>query len=376
MREIFGEPIPAQKPPGRRKRACDGCTAARQRCDLRKPCGNCAARQQSCSYADTTDQRRGSEVAPNITYPLPGSFENANFELLLGQDIEQGLSNFADFAITGNDQYTFTDFLIGQDLSQKRKPITTEFLLNFITCIGLDSSFNFTTADENHRNIVTFGQKETKCKQSEPFISSIDDYMESGSIQISQMMSWLSHPHFALSRALWDMIDTFKQDHSYLASSVEMEIMQSNDYVKLFAPRNMEYFLELYWSKWASNCPIIHEPSFDPLSVCPQLLLVMVITGALLCSNERTIQEARKWLDIAERIIFQHDLFSSRDSFVSNDDSEARLRVNLDILRSSLLVSVLQNWEGSQEAQWRIRHDRYQKVSLVSVLGYFVLLQS
>src|SRR3954454_24182044 len=54
-RQLLGEAIPAQLPPGRRRRACDNCASLKQGCDLNSPCGNCVTKSQACSYVRASD---------------------------------------------------------------------------------------------------------------------------------------------------------------------------------------------------------------------------------------------------------------------------------------------------------------------------------
>lgn len=314
------------------------------------------------------DQHSESQLATSVRYSLPGHLDSPEFDIMLGHGPDHEFEGLIDLAASSEERLFSGDPTTSRSPSEEGKSIMLEFLIHFTTSIGLDNSFNFTTTSENHQDVVSFTRTASVYEhldrvQAKATVPSV----RSGTIEISEMMSWVSHPYLTLSKALWEMVDTFKRDSTNLINPNEVSFIQSDEYVKLFAPYNVEYFLDLYWKKWAFNCPIIHEPSFDPSQVCPELLLVMVITGALLCPDEQIILSGRKCLDITERIIFQHPLFSSRANAEPGADNESSLHVDLDMLRSGLLVSVLQNWEGTHEARPRIRHDRYHSVIVVSI---------
>lgn len=140
--------------------------------------------------------------------------------------------------------------------------------------------------------------------------------------------------------------------------------------LEFFNPYNLEEHLKQYWDRWAPHCPMIHKPSFDVQHVRSELLLVMIIAGALHSSDTQVVRHARSWLDVAERVIFQHPFLSGVKGHAWNEETEISPREELDMLQSALLISVLQNFEGSPESRKAIRQRQYNNVILVSISDF------
>jgi hypothetical protein len=137
-----------------------------------------------------------------------------------------------------------------------------------------------------------------------------------------------------------------------------------------YSPGNIRRFLQYFWSLWYPNCPIIHKPLFDACKTSPALLCVMVLIGACLSPSKNDVQDARKWLDCVEELIFSHESF--RDSYSRRKDDTDWKKERLQSIQAGYLVCSLQKREGPGEAQARIR--RYRHASMVTVsIGLFRL---
>lgn len=135
---------------------------------------------------------------------------------------------------------------------------------------------------------------------------------------------------------------------------------------EFFSPAKTRRFLEYFWSLWYPNCPIVHKPLFDAISVSPTLLCVMIIIGACLSPSKQDNETARIWLDSCEELIFSHKCFRA-DGAIPNDDDVER-REKIQCMQASYLVCSLQKREGSLEAQARIRRHRHASMVAVSIL--------
>ncbi|KAJ5874784.1 uncharacterized protein N7529_003214 [Penicillium soppii] len=130
-----------------------------------------------------------------------------------------------------------------------------------------------------------------------------------------------------------------------------------------YSPGNIRRFLQYFWSLWYPNCPIIHKPLFDACKASPALLCVMVLIGACLSPSKNDVQDARKWLDCVEELIFSHESF--RDSYSRRKDDTDWKKERLQSIQAGYLVCSLQKREGPGEAQARIR--RYRHASMVTL---------
>ena len=246
-----------------------------------------------------------------------------------------------------------------------------EFLIHFTNCPGLDSTFNFVTSQENYDSIMSKTQMTSSWKDF--FESAVDNTSTTSvgrkSVQQPQITSWFLHPLFIQSKALWELVCPNMTEEITNASI--LAFLTTNEMsLEFFNPYNLEEHLKQYWDRWAPHCPMIHKPSFDVQHVRSELLLVMIIAGALHSSDTQVVRHARSWLDVAERVIFQHPFLSGVKGHAWNEETEISPREELDMLQSALLISVLQNFEGSPESRKAIRQRQYNNVILVSISDF------
>lgn len=52
--------------------------------------------------------------------------------------------------------------------------------------------------------------------------------------------------------------------------------------LQFFSPPNLLKYLELYWACWHPNWPVIHKPTFNPISAHPVLVAAMALVGIIL----------------------------------------------------------------------------------------------
>lgn len=133
-----------------------------------------------------------------------------------------------------------------------------------------------------------------------------------------------------------------------------------------FSPPNLRKFLELFWSSWYPNSPIIHRPTFNDAQCPCSLLLSMVLIGACMSPDSRDHAGANIWFNSLEEMIFSCDeLFSEADPG-DNWLERPAVRRRFELLQAAYFVCLLQNWEGSEESKRRIRRHRYSTVIAVS----------
>ncbi|KAL6824541.1 hypothetical protein J3E69DRAFT_381370 [Trichoderma sp. SZMC 28015] len=240
-----------------------------------------------------------------------------------------------------------------------------EFLLNFTLCGGLDISFNFFTSSEKVPGNAYFDN----------FLT-IDDLLsidyEAGSKWVkaseersraTKTMEWLFDPLLSQTKAICEKLLNLPG----IDELVPGNRLQSLDEqcLEFFNPLNLRRLLNTYWKRWHRNCPVIHPPSFDPSQAPAELVLVLVLIGACVSKNPNDAQNARKWLEPVERLVFALP-WLSRETQGSQADPTLTRYTKLRILQTAVLMCALQTWEGSEKAKERIRKLRYPYVAQAS----------
>lgn len=133
---------------------------------------------------------------------------------------------------------------------------------------------------------------------------------------------------------------------------------------EFFHPVKVERFLALFWSCWHPNWPVVHRPTFDPVTSQLGLLMAVLLIGACLSTDQRDRAIASIWLNTVEEIVFRNEAFSGAmcNNLKNNNLREVRLKNRLGILQGAYCVCLLQTWEGSKESKRRIRRDRYNSL--------------
>lgn len=361
MRQLLGEPIPPRKPPGRRKTSCHTCRLTKQACDSNLPCQTCLDRSVLCSYGDTPDSTAGQIQSDEWSYAL---LADPQSNLLADDDIVW-TSPEALYPVQTGQNGILTQALSemkGNVIAANNATTPVEFLIHFTTSSGLNHSINFLTSREwNNDAPLDSGERQTLSEYTfdEKFTwATVSDTTFQSHVEVSQMRDWPLHPlaqqAMEIRHGLIDAI--LKRGPS------GFDILSQVDF---FSPRNLENFLNLFWIHWYPNMPLIHQPTFKCMKAPWELILVLSITGALMSPNSTDLMRAKRWLDIVEDLVFADLSMFSDDSIASSTESYDRLWRKLKILQAGVLTCIVQNWDGNECAQKRIRQTRF--VQLVSV---------
>ena len=242
-----------------------------------------------------------------------------------------------------------------------------DFILHFITSSGLDYSFNFTTSSEYGASISLDIWDSEQGSHVPNVVSYEGDPrpVHENTIQIPKMMEWIAHPLFPKSKSVWEALHKLERAQQDDTTGRSRLSWAGEACFKFFTPPNLERFLASYWRRWSFNCPIIHESSFERRSCRPELVMVMTLIGASMSSLTDVIEEARTWLDVAGELIFGHPVLSGREDNVGGSTQLYSEREKLELLQSSLLISVLQHWEGGETTRKRVRNLQYTAVTSV-----------
>ena len=336
-----------------------------------------------CSYGrltGTTDSQRDSShdlelseslidyntVIGNDLFALE-AFQQSSFPLDSVQDHQHefvfaGISNFPE------DEISSTDC--------ERESF--EFLLNFTTCSGLNDTFNFRTSDERRQNSI-LGISFLPVHDLEPASSHESHSVRKQSsdkstrtIGISLMIEWISHPLFPQAKQIWEAMRASKLAAQKFVQAADVPSGPEELYMEIFSPPNLQSFLDLFWTRWYSNCPFLHKPSFDISKAPMEMVLALCLTGAFMSSDQSDLANARHCLDTAESIIFRHPWISKQTRDSTETDHALPSRSKLKLLQSALLICVLQNWEGTNLSRQRIMQRRYASVVFVSARHHLI----
>jgi hypothetical protein len=169
---------------------------------------------------------------------------------------------------------------------------------------------------------------------------------------------------------LRDVVLTKLRSGQRLWSSVTEELC-----LKLFSPAQIRYFLDLFWSLWYPNCPIIHKPTFNIEQVPAELLCPMVVLGACTSRDTSHRKIAGFWFDIVEELVFTSPLLEEDTTKPYSPKRNAPVsRKRLQVLQGAYCVCLYQNWEGPDRAKRRIRNQRFS-VLVTVIISLFAFLE-
>ncbi|KAK4077028.1 transcriptional regulator family: Fungal Specific TF [Trichoderma aggressivum f. europaeum] len=240
-----------------------------------------------------------------------------------------------------------------------------EFLLNFTLCGGLDISFNFLTSSEKGISTAYF----------DTFLTIDDllsiDYEAGGKwvkeseerSRVTKTMEWLFDPLLPQTKEICEkLLNLPGIDELVTGNHVQSLDEQC---LEFFNPLNLRRLLNTYWKRWHRNCPVIHPPSFDPSQAPAELVLVLALIGACVSKYPNDVQNARKWLEPVEKLVFSLP-WLSRETQGSRADPTLTRYAKLRILQTVILMCALQTWEGSEKSKERIRKFRFPFVAQAS----------
>jgi Fungal specific transcription factor domain len=142
---------------------------------------------------------------------------------------------------------------------------------------------------------------------------------------------------------------------------------------RLLSVSNALRFTEAYFATWHTNCPLLHESTFDPCSVSLSLWLSVILMGAAYSPVHSHTATTQGIADIAERYIFQM-LELSGDSLLNDYQPLSTSILHLQVLQSAAITVVAQNFQGTSRARLRVRKTSLSK--LVEVWPYDLAEQS
>ncbi|KAI1616306.1 hypothetical protein EDD36DRAFT_428892 [Exophiala viscosa] len=249
------------------------------------------------------------------------------------------------------------------------------FLANFTSETGLVDAFDCGTLEQRRRvatsfqNDVVGSKKHTAvpvpaCADStvafagNPTTSDVNEEYNSQ----AAVLQWLSDP---LSLKSHEIITSIKDVVLQQSKNSCVDLSWSNTAeeacLHFFSPMNIRRYIHFYWAIWHPNVNIMHKATFHSASAKPALVAAMSVMGACVSPEPSDREDARRWFNCVEELVFSIDDLCD-DSPVSSfcDTGEAQWwRGKLRALQAAYMVCLYQNWEGTHSSKRRIRRYRY-----------------
>ncbi|KAL5093741.1 hypothetical protein Trisim1_010466 [Trichoderma cf. simile WF8] len=376
LRKAVGQPIPSPELRGRKRRACDQCSASKRACNLESPCGTCALKGCSCSYRRMSSQWTATPKSAAFSWIDEAVSLGAIRALVEGE--EDATAPMRPGTISTPPSLPMSAFstpaihLDGPSAQQTATWIYMqvfqseefEFLMNFISCDGLNQSFNFLTTPEkgsddwNLNDILSFHD----LLGADYDVDSDSWGVSEKPSQINKAVEWLFDPLLTQTKAICKKLLHSSDTDACLPKGVTQSL---DECIEFFNPQSLRRLLDIYWKRWHSNCPIIHPSTFEASQAPTELIMVMALIGAFVSVDRQDAENARRWLDSTERLIFMLPWLSQEDD-VSRKEFALTLDTKLRLLQAAILISVLQTWEGTDSARKRIMKLRYPYVAHAS----------
>lgn len=174
----------------------------------------------------------------------------------------------------------------------------------------------------------------------------------------------LSETTHRIVASLRDIIST-KHHNGQRTWSLETE----ERCLQLFLPSRLRLFVDMFWSQWYPNSPIIHKPTFNIETAPEELLCPMVVLGACTSRDVNHRNVAGFWFDVVEELVFTSPLLDfDCDGSSPWACNRPVNRKQVQALQGAYCVCLYQNWDGSDKAKRRIRNQHFTVLVTVRCL--------
>lgn len=254
--------------------------------------------------------------------------------------------------------------------SNQLKPL--EFLVNFTTRTGINRTYNYkrllsevALADLSVPSADRISENEEPTSQMTATMFDnidMDSWFTSDSNQSTTASSdGLQSMHTDTNPALNLQLGKVKDLIATALSSGGLEldagmlVPDMVDVERIFSPEQTPLLLKHFWKRWDPHCPIVHKPTFVAHDAHPLLLMTMFLMGACTSLEVKYEKSAKRLLDSAEYIVFSHPVLLNglADSGVSNRGD------GIAVFQAAYFISIMQKWEGSEQAKDRIRRQKF-----------------
>ena len=130
---------------------------------------------------------------------------------------------------------------------------------------------------------------------------------------------------------------------------------------EFFSPWRVHLYLGFFWTVWHPNVNFVHRATFNAGTAKATIAAAMTVIGAAVSPDRDDNEQARRWFNAVEEMVFVDDDFCSG----MNDSSSFPSLSRIQSLQAAYIVCLYQNWEGTEFSKARIRRFRYSTVVAV-----------
>ena len=337
--------MPPAAKPGRKRKSCDSCFAAKVACDLESPCSRCRALQRQCTFvAQQTESSKPVcsttvSIPPLVNPPRASIKENGHFSFL---------RHFASPSVQ-------KDRLAIGETAKCSLPRNLEALYSHLEDALVPTG-----------PIPTFGSENQIVDFPLPTPITTEDYLLPQSSVESMFPSKLSSQ---LSEIVAELVETSKS--MCLNDSDNQKPLDAAVLTTLLEVSKISAFISAFFHSLHWHLPVVHFPTFDPGNLCNALLLSISLAGAAY-SGPLDGAALSPWLfDVAEEYIFRQVASLSTACF--SKDPRQLLPV-VQLVQGALIMEMLQFGRDNIQTRRRIRIIRHPcLVSTIRSLGMFTL---
>ncbi|OQE06463.1 hypothetical protein PENVUL_c018G02310 [Penicillium vulpinum] len=391
--------IPETGQRGRRRHACQSCTAMKLRCDGRSPCGSCQKRNLICnsertagpsqlvieedtpSLESTRVQWKAStthaiiSVRPEVSeepssdrgsikfllnggtdsftenFGLPPCSDrdrgrNLNYQNTNGFEELQG-TGFPYNINAGQPEYA-SDFIDSDDVAPQFFQDTFLDFLHGPFGDGQKPAENPYHTDElGYESVIPTGQHPTTLPEDSPIFEPERPFAIA-----------LIH---SILRQAWN-VPVDSKAHEEISANLNF----------LLTTTRIRKYIMLYFKHWQPSCAML-PISFDPEMVPLPLLAAVIFMGAMYSCDQREVHVAKRLLDFAELFIFSNDVFSAETeiSAIFSGGGRCYNEKNSDWdwfqnFQAGLIITVAQYWGGHRLSRNRAMENRFSEVVKVA----------
>ncbi|QQK44441.1 Fungal transcriptional regulatory protein, N-terminal [Penicillium digitatum] len=368
--------IPETGQRGRRRHACQSCTAMKLRCDGRSPCESCQKRNLICNNertAGASHRRIEEEVsvkAKRWEGPEEPSSDRGSIKFLLNG---------------GTD--SFTENFRLPPRSDRRHSLNYHNATGFEQLQGAGFPHNINSAQPEHGSgfldsdsvALQFFQDAFLDFFHRPFDDAnkpTENSYQAGELSYQSIIPPGQHPTtlpgdppiFEPERPFATTLIHLILTHAWqvpLDSKAQEEVSANLHF--LLTTARIRKCIALYFKYWQTSCAIL-PMSFDPETVPLALLAAVVFMGAMYSDDQREVYVAKRVLDFAEIFIFANVVFSA-ESEISATFSGSRCLDEVkgdwewfQNFQAGLIITIIQYWAGTRLSRTRAMEKRFGEI--------------
>ncbi|KAG7051926.1 cytochrome p450 [Colletotrichum scovillei] len=341
---------------GKKKTACDRCSHRKRACSSQWPCRTCLKDNRPCTYtAQIANDENHSSAAHDTHQDTSPMIDKIHGDVRSGALTERAMAQESPAPIAPLDARASSDGLFYMPATEGGildtyldEPLTNE--------LGLDDPFHYHAEEPSDLLIPDLTPSVSLSTESQYSLNNRPDDQLSR-FQVEESLNVTSK----IVAMLKDItISKPRGSKINISWSGSIEFSCHN----FFSPQRLQDNLELFWSCWYPNCPIIHKPSFSTFNASPLLIAAMAVLGACLSPSPSVRANANIWFNSVEELAFLDEALLDEsitvDDSVSCDDDAVYRR--LEAIQAAYLVCLIQYWEGVKPSKRRIRRNRYAVV--------------